>query len=113
MENEGLHYIEPTNEWMVLADRSIHKTREAALGHLNADAINLELRQFQEYLTATAFDELYRPAQPAGIVEKGPRAGTPREAKPEYRPDERAMKTYVSKVLSGAKRYMEWKHAQG
>jgi hypothetical protein len=112
MENPGLFYIEPTGEWMVLADRSVHKTREAALGHLNADAINLELRAFGEYLEATAADDLYRPAKPAGVVEKGPRAGQMREASPEYRPDERAVKTYVSKMLSGAKRYLAWKHAQ-
>ena len=111
MADEGIYHIAPTNEWMVLADRSIHKTREAALGHLNADAINLELKQFEDELAASAYDELYRPAEPAGIVQRGPLAGNPKAAKPEYIPDERAIKTHVSRVLSGARRYLEWKQA--
>jgi hypothetical protein len=102
--------IEAIQQWMVHQDKTLWTDYDAMIHHINAIEVQEELGTYEEYLRDVAKKTLSKPAVSAKKIEVGKYAGRMRKAKSAYVPDEKAIRTWISRQLEATRRYLEWAH---
>lgn len=104
-------FVPELDGYILKATKRYFSSKDELDAYLESNAEQLELDAFAAHLREMAYAKLHKPAIEAGVIERGPKAGQPRKARPEKVPTQKAIDVFVTRNVNAAKLYRAWKAA--